>query len=47
MRRYRDEARLLRKEVQEGKDRERKVGVRLENVMVSFNATNLSMMLIV
>lgn len=47
MRRYRDEARLLRKEVQEGKDRERKVGVRLENVMVSFNATNLNMMLIV
>lgn len=46
MRRYRDEARSLRKEVQEGKDRERKVGVRLENVMVSFNATKLNMMLI-
>ncbi|KAL5349391.1 hypothetical protein ACLOAV_005682 [Pseudogymnoascus australis] len=36
MRRYRDEARSLRKEVQEGKDRERKVGVRLENVMENY-----------
>ncbi|KFY30089.1 hypothetical protein V494_08276 [Pseudogymnoascus sp. VKM F-4513 (FW-928)] len=36
MRRYRDEARALRKEVQEGKDRERKVGVRLENVMENY-----------
>lgn len=43
MRRYRDEARALRKEVQEGKDRERKVGVRLENVMVGFSATMLNM----
>lgn len=34
MRRYRDEARSLRKQVEEGKDRERKVGERLETVMV-------------
>jgi hypothetical protein len=36
MRRYRDEARQLRKDVQEGKDRERKVGERLESMMVCF-----------
>lgn len=35
MRRYREEARMLRKVVEECKDRERKVGERLENVMVS------------
>jgi hypothetical protein len=35
MRRYRDEARAFRKQVEEGKDRERKVGERLESVMVS------------
>lgn len=35
-RRYREEARALRKQVEEGKDRERKVGERLENVMVSY-----------
>lgn len=34
MRRYRDEARALRKEVEEGKVRERRVGERLEAVMV-------------
>ena len=34
MRRYRDEARLLRKQVDEGRERERKVGERLETVMV-------------
>lgn len=34
MRRYRDEARALRKQVEEGKDRERRVGERLEAVMV-------------
>lgn len=34
MRRYRDEARSLRKHAEEGKDRERKVGERLEDVMV-------------
>lgn len=34
MRRYRDEARLLRKQVEEGKERERRVGERLETVMV-------------
>lgn len=33
-RRYRDEARSLRKLVEEGKERERKVGERLETVMV-------------
>lgn len=36
MRRYRDEAKALRKAVEEGKDRERKVGERLEAVMVGF-----------
>jgi seryl-tRNA synthetase len=35
MRRYRDEARALRKQVEEGKERERRVGERLETVMVS------------
>lgn len=35
MRRYRDEARALRKQVEEGRDRERRVGERLEAVMVS------------
>jgi hypothetical protein len=34
MRRYRDEARTLRRHVEEGKDRERKVGERLESVLV-------------
>ncbi len=34
MRRYREEVRILRKQVDEGKDRERKVGERLESVMV-------------
>ncbi|KAK4225807.1 hypothetical protein QBC38DRAFT_482080 [Podospora fimiseda] len=36
MRRYRDEARSLRKLVEEGKERERKVGERLETVMESY-----------
>jgi hypothetical protein len=35
MRRYRDETRALRKQVEEGKERERRVGERLESVMVS------------
>lgn len=34
MRRYREEARSLRRQVEEGKERERRVGERLENVMV-------------
>lgn len=34
MRRYRDDVRALRRQVDEGKERERKVGERLENVMV-------------
>lgn len=34
MRRYRDETRSLRRQVEEGKERERKVGERLETVMV-------------
>ena len=34
MRRYREEARVLRKQIEDGKDRERKVGERLENIMV-------------
>lgn len=36
MRRYREETRLLRKQVEEGKERERRVGERLETVMVCF-----------
>ena len=36
MRRYREEARALRSAVEEGRERERKVGERLETVMVSF-----------
>jgi seryl-tRNA synthetase len=36
MRRYREEVRTLRKQVEEGNARERKVGERLETVMVSF-----------
>ncbi len=34
MRRYRDEAKALRKQIDEGRERERKVGERLETVMV-------------
>lgn len=34
MRRYREETRSLRRQVEEGKERERRVGERLENVMV-------------
>jgi hypothetical protein len=34
MRRYRDEKRVLQREVEEGKDRERKVAERLEAYMV-------------
>jgi hypothetical protein len=34
MRRYREEARALRKQVEEGRERERKVGERLETIMV-------------
>ncbi|AEO71857.1 uncharacterized protein THITE_2124718 [Thermothielavioides terrestris NRRL 8126] len=36
MRRYRDEARALRKQIEEGKERERKVGERLEAVMENY-----------
>ncbi|KAK4444425.1 hypothetical protein QBC34DRAFT_308893 [Podospora aff. communis PSN243] len=39
MRRYRDEARQLRKLVEEGKERERKVGERLETVMENYGRT--------
>ena len=35
MRRYRDEARSLRKHIEEARERERRVGERLETVMVS------------
>ncbi len=35
MRRYREEVRQLKKQVEEGRDRERRVGERLETVMVS------------
>lgn len=34
MRRYRDEARMLRRQIEESRGRERKVGERLEDVMV-------------
>lgn len=34
MRRYREEARVLRRQVEDGRERERKVGERLETVMV-------------
>ncbi|KAI1111408.1 hypothetical protein F5Y14DRAFT_312528 [Nemania sp. NC0429] len=36
MRRYREEARVLRRQVEEGRERERKVGERLETVMESY-----------
>ncbi|KAJ3574995.1 hypothetical protein NPX13_g4189 [Xylaria arbuscula] len=36
MRRYREESRLLRRQVDEGRERERKVGERLETVMESY-----------
>ena len=36
MRRYREETRALRRQVDEGKEREHRVGERLENVMVSY-----------
>ncbi|KAJ9149844.1 PAP2 superfamily protein [Pleurostoma richardsiae] len=36
MRRFRDEARVLRKQVEEGKERERRVGERLETVMENY-----------
>ncbi|KAI0593296.1 hypothetical protein F4775DRAFT_597345 [Biscogniauxia sp. FL1348] len=36
MRRYRDEARSLRKQIDEGRERERKVGERLETVMENY-----------
>lgn len=35
MRRYKDEVKVLRKAIEEGKDRERRVGERLETLMVS------------
>lgn len=36
MRRYREETRGLRRQIDEGKERERRVGERLESVMVSY-----------
>ncbi|KAI0426526.1 hypothetical protein F5Y09DRAFT_318715 [Xylaria sp. FL1042] len=36
MRRYREESRVLRKQVEEGRERERKVGERLETVMENY-----------
>lgn len=41
MRRFREEARLLRKQIEEGKERERRVGERLETVMVCRRALYL------
>lgn len=40
MRRYRDETRSLRRAVEEGKERERRVGERLESVMVCVSSLN-------
>jgi len=37
MRRYREDVRALKRQVEEGQSRERKVGERLENVMVSLD----------
>lgn len=37
MRKYKDEARALRKQLDEGRDRERRVGERLETVMVTIS----------
>lgn len=34
VRRYRDDVRVLKKQIEEGRDRERRVGERLESVMV-------------
>ncbi|KAK3683342.1 hypothetical protein B0T22DRAFT_358705, partial [Podospora appendiculata] len=39
MRRYRDEVRLLRRQAEEGKERERRVGERLETVMENYGRT--------
>lgn len=41
MRRYREETRNLRKQVEEGRERERKVGERLETVMVCLSASHM------
>jgi hypothetical protein len=38
MRRYREDTRILRRQVEEGKERERRVGERLETVMVCLSA---------
>ncbi|KAM3069522.1 hypothetical protein ACMFMG_005628 [Clarireedia jacksonii] len=46
MRRYRDEARILRRQVEEGKERERKVGERLESVMVRYVSYHLVLIFI-
>ena len=43
MRRYRDEARSLRKQLEDGRERERKVGERLETVMVRSIADHMSL----
>lgn len=41
MRRYREEARVLRRQVEESRGRERKVGERLEDVMVSITVASV------
>ena len=45
MRRYRDEARSLRKQIEEARERERRVGERLETVMVGAHSQNASQIL--
>jgi hypothetical protein len=42
MRRYKEETRALRRQVEEGRERERKVGERLETVMVCFYSQRIS-----
>lgn len=46
MRRYRDEVRALRRQVDEGKERERRVGERLESVMVCLPPSRKRVLLI-
>jgi len=41
MRRFREDVRMLKRKVEEGQERERKVGERLETVMVSLRPTHI------
>jgi preprotein translocase subunit SecD len=46
LRRYKEEAKSLRKAIEEGRERERRVGERLETVMVRFDDPNQLLSLI-